>query len=130
MLEINGSAFSGSGMIVRQAIAYAALTGTPIHLHDVRARRSHPGLRPQHRCAVEAIRELVGGKLGGLAEEALFAYKDVQRHRDGPDRLPRFGQGDPRLLPHGEQELFRVILDRYMAGSPAIEEHPLSSRGS
>lgn len=122
MLEINGSAFSGAGMIVRQAIAHAALTGTPIHLHDVRARRPHPGLRPQHLCAVEG--ELVGGKLAGLAEEALFAYKDVQRHRDGPGHLPRFGQEDPRLLPHSEQELFRVILDRYMAGSPAIEEHP------
>lgn len=85
MLEIDGAAFSGSGMIVRQAVAYAGVTGTPIHVRNVRARRPHPGLRPQHVCAVEAVRDLVGGtvdeaRVGG----GEFAFTPAgQRPRGG-----------------------------------------------
>jgi hypothetical protein len=31
MLEIDGSRYSGSGAIVRQAVGFAALTGTAMH---------------------------------------------------------------------------------------------------
>jgi RNA 3'-terminal phosphate cyclase (ATP) len=65
MLEIDGSFLSGSGTIVRQSIAYAALTGQPIQIRNARARRRHPGLRPQHLRAAEAVRDLVGGSLAG-----------------------------------------------------------------
>ncbi|MGW6390978.1 RNA 3'-terminal phosphate cyclase [Streptomyces sp. NPDC055103] len=67
LLDIDGAACSGSGMIVRQAMAYAAVTGTPVHLRNVRARRARPGLRRQHLCAVEAVRTLVGGTVAGAS---------------------------------------------------------------
>ncbi|MGW9026134.1 RNA 3'-terminal phosphate cyclase [Streptomyces sp. NPDC055722] len=67
LLEIDGAACSGSGMIVRQAMAYAAVTGTPVHLRHVRAHRPHPGLRRQHLRAVEAVRTLVGGRVEGAS---------------------------------------------------------------
>lgn len=66
-LEIDGSACSGSGMIVRQALAYAAVTGRPVRLRRIRARRSRPGLRSQHLCAVEAVRAMVGGTVEGAS---------------------------------------------------------------
>lgn len=65
MLDIDGAALSGSGVIVRQTVAYAAVTGTAIRVRSVRARRPKPGLRPQHLCAVHAVRDLVGGELDG-----------------------------------------------------------------
>jgi len=65
VLEIDGSRYSGSGTIVRQAVAFAALTGTEIHLFNVRLKRPRPGLRRQHAQAVEAIRQLVGGTTEG-----------------------------------------------------------------
>jgi RNA 3'-terminal phosphate cyclase (ATP) len=65
MLDIDGAVLSGSGVIVRQAVAYAAVTGTAIRVRSVRARRPKPGLRPQHLCAVHAVRDLVGGELDG-----------------------------------------------------------------
>ncbi len=65
MLEVDGSLHSGSGSIVRQAVAYAALTGQPVRISNARARRQHPGLRPQHLRAVEAVRDLVAGSLQG-----------------------------------------------------------------
>ncbi|HSB43873.1 MAG TPA: RNA 3'-terminal phosphate cyclase [Nitrospira sp.] len=67
MLTIDGSRYSGSGSIVRQAVAFSALTGQAIHVVNARAKREKPGLRPQHIRVVEAIAELVNGSAEGLA---------------------------------------------------------------
>jgi RNA 3'-terminal phosphate cyclase (ATP) len=68
MLTIDGSRYSGSGTIVRQAVAFSALTGQSIHVVKARAKRDKPGLRPQHIRVVEAIAELVTGRAEGLAQ--------------------------------------------------------------
>ncbi|MCA1958214.1 MAG: RNA 3'-phosphate cyclase [Nitrospira sp.] len=68
MLTIDGSRFSGSGAIVRQAVAFAALTGQPIHVVHVRAKREQPGLRAQHLRVIEALAELVNGQTEGLVQ--------------------------------------------------------------
>lgn len=65
MLEIDGSRYSGSGTIVRQAVAFSALTGKAIRIINVRIKRPKPGLRRQHAQAVEAIRQLVDGTSEG-----------------------------------------------------------------
>jgi RNA 3'-phosphate cyclase len=67
MLTIDGSRYSGSGTIVRQAVAFSALTGQTIHMVNARAKRDKPGLRPQHIRVIEAIAELVNGRADGLA---------------------------------------------------------------
>lgn len=67
MLTIDGARYSGSGTIVRQAVAFSALTGQSIHVVNARAKREKPGLRPQHIRVVEAIAELVNGRAEGLA---------------------------------------------------------------
>ena len=67
MIEVDGSQYSGSGTIVRQAVMFAALTGQPVHVINARVRRPKPGLRPQHVRVVEAIGELVNAKAEGLS---------------------------------------------------------------
>jgi RNA 3'-terminal phosphate cyclase (ATP) len=82
MLEIDGSQYSGSGTIVRQAVAFAALTGTAIHIFNVRMKRPKPGLRRQHAQAVEAIRQLVDGRTeGAVAGAADFVFRPGQPTR-------------------------------------------------
>lgn len=66
VVEIDGSQYSGSGTIVRQAIAFSALTGQPVHIVNARIRRPKPGLRRQHVRVVEALAQLVNGKAEGL----------------------------------------------------------------
>lgn len=66
ILTIDGSRYSGSGTIVRQAVAFSALTGRPIHVFNARVKREKPGLRPQHTRVVEAIADLVNGRAEGL----------------------------------------------------------------
>lgn len=67
MIEIDGSRYSGSGTIVRQAVMFAALTGQPVHIINARVRRPKPGLRPQHVRVVEAIGQLVNARAEGLS---------------------------------------------------------------
>lgn len=66
LLEIDGARYSGSGTIVRQAVAFAALTGQAVRIINARARRPRPGLRLQHIRVIESIRELVGGTSEGV----------------------------------------------------------------
>jgi RNA 3'-terminal phosphate cyclase (ATP) len=68
MIEIDGSRHSGSGTLVRQSVALAALTGQPIHVVNARLHRPKPGLQPQHVRVVEAIRELVDGRTEGVSQ--------------------------------------------------------------
>jgi RNA 3'-phosphate cyclase len=70
MLTIDGSRYSGSGTIVRQAVAFSALTGQSIHVVNARAKRDKPGLRPQHIRVIEAIAELVSGHAEGLVHSS------------------------------------------------------------
>jgi RNA 3'-terminal phosphate cyclase (ATP) len=82
VLEIDGSRYSGSGAIVRQAVAFAALTGKPIRISNIRARRPKPGLRRQHAQVIESIRQLVGGDSDGVApgsQEIVFRPGDPQQ---------------------------------------------------
>jgi len=65
-IEIDGSRHSGSGTIVRFAVAYAALLGRPLRVVRARARRAQPGLRAQHVAAIRAAAELCGGRAVGV----------------------------------------------------------------
>jgi RNA 3'-terminal phosphate cyclase (ATP) len=53
-VELDGSLGEGGGQILRSSLALALLTGRPFHLRNVRARRSRPGLQPQHLMSVRA----------------------------------------------------------------------------
>jgi len=67
MVTIDGAHGEGGGQLVRMACALAALTGTPIRLSDIRARRDPPGLAPQHLTAVQALATLCDAQTEGLA---------------------------------------------------------------
>ncbi len=65
MYCIDGGQYSGSGTIVRDAVALAAITGQAVRIHNIRARRKPPGLRAQHVTVVRAIAALCRGQLRG-----------------------------------------------------------------
>jgi RNA 3'-terminal phosphate cyclase (ATP) len=83
-LHLDGSERSGSGTIVRSAVTLAALTGTPIHLVNARARRAQPGLRPQHAAAVLACAALCDAEVEGVhVESREFRFRPRGRLRAG-----------------------------------------------
>jgi RNA 3'-terminal phosphate cyclase (ATP) len=65
MIEIDGSMYSGSGTVLRYAVALAALIGEPLRIACIRARREKPGLRPQHLQAARACAAFCSGQLAG-----------------------------------------------------------------
>lgn len=84
MLEIDGSQKSGSGTILRLSVALAAILKEPLHIFNIRMKRTQPGLRPQHLEAVlTAARlcsaEVRGAKLG--SGEIWFTPGEIQGGR-------------------------------------------------
>ena len=67
MLEIDGSQKSGSGTILRLSVALAAILKEPLHIFNIRMKRTQPGLRPQHLEAVMTAARLCNAEIRGAA---------------------------------------------------------------
>ena len=68
LLEIDGAEQSGSGTIVRYAVALAALLGRSVRIVNARKRRRSPGRRPQHVTSILGCAALCGGDTEGVSE--------------------------------------------------------------
>jgi len=55
----------GGGQILRNAVALSCLTQTDITIHNIRAKRSKPGLMPQHLMGLRLVRDICAGHLSG-----------------------------------------------------------------
>jgi RNA 3'-terminal phosphate cyclase (ATP) len=67
VFEIDGSQKSGSGTILRLAVALAAIKGEPLHITNIRQNRPQPGLKPQHLESVLTVAKLCSAQLQGAA---------------------------------------------------------------
>jgi RNA 3'-terminal phosphate cyclase (ATP) len=64
-IEIDGTYGEGGGQILRVALVLSAVTRKPVHIANVRGKRSPPGLRPQHRTSLETLARYLDGKAKG-----------------------------------------------------------------
>lgn len=67
MIVLDGSYGEGGGQILRSALALSVLTGRPIRVENIRARRPNPGLQAQHLSAVKAAAMLCHAQVHGAA---------------------------------------------------------------
>ncbi len=76
MITIDGSQGEGGGQILRTSLALSAITGTPVTIEKVRAKRPKPGLQRQHLVAVLAAARVCGGQVEGaeLGSRALAVH--------------------------------------------------------
>jgi RNA 3'-phosphate cyclase len=65
LFEIDGSQKSGSGTILRLAVALAAATGESLHVFNIRQNRPKRGLKPQHLEAVLTAAKLCNAEVKG-----------------------------------------------------------------
>ena len=80
MIEINGAEGEGGGQIIRTALSLSSLTGKPVRLFNIRAKRSKPGMRPQHLAGLELISSITqarttGGSVGST--EIIFQPQTI-----------------------------------------------------
>ena len=66
VLEIDGSFGEGGGQILRISVALAAIAGKSIRIHNIRVKRSPPGIRPQHETSVKSVVTLSQAEVKGL----------------------------------------------------------------
>ncbi len=81
VVRLDGSRGEGGGQILRTALTLSLLTGRPFRIQKIRANREKPGLRPQHRTAVEAAAELGHARVVGAAvgsRELSFSPADYE----------------------------------------------------
>lgn len=65
MITIDGSMGEGGGQIVRSSLALSVVTGQPVTIENVRARRRKPGLKRQHLTAVRAAAKISSASVEG-----------------------------------------------------------------
>jgi RNA 3'-phosphate cyclase len=74
LIELDGSEGEGGGQVLRSSLALSILTGRPFRLINIRARRSKPGLQPQHLMCVRAANTICNGnyKGGSIGSAVLY----------------------------------------------------------
>lgn len=68
MIIIDGSEGEGGGQVIRTALSLSAITGKPLEITNIRAKRSNPGLQMQHLTAAKAVRNVCRGTLEGAEQ--------------------------------------------------------------
>ncbi len=74
MIEIDGAKGEGGGQILRSALTLALMTGRHFRIRNIRARRSKPGLRPQHLTSVNAAASVGQAQVEG----ALLGSREIE----------------------------------------------------
>jgi len=81
MLEIDGGQKSGSGTLLRLSVALASIIGEPLHIYNIRKKRSEPGLRPQHLESVLTAAKLCNADVEGAyvgSQELWFEPREIR----------------------------------------------------
>jgi len=65
MIEIDGMMGEGGGQVLRSSLSLSLLTGKPVRITRIRAGRARPGLRYQHRMAVQAAGRISHARVEG-----------------------------------------------------------------
>ncbi len=65
LVEIDGAIGEGGGQVLRTALSLSIITQRPLLLSHIRARRSQPGLKPQHLKSVDAAAAISKAEVDG-----------------------------------------------------------------
>jgi len=65
MFEVDGQQKSGSGTILRLAVAFSSILSEELHIYNIRRNRPNPGLRPQHLESVLTAAKLCDADVEG-----------------------------------------------------------------
>lgn len=65
MIQIDGSYGEGGGQVLRTALTLSTMTRQPVHLENIRAGRSNPGLAPQHLTVLHALARICNAEVTG-----------------------------------------------------------------
>ncbi len=80
-IVIDGSVGEGGGQIFRTSLTLSLLTKKPLRIHNIRSKRSSPGLKQQHLTALKAAAEISNAQVEGDfpgSQEVLFVPGEIK----------------------------------------------------
>jgi RNA 3'-terminal phosphate cyclase (ATP) len=112
-VELDGSFGEGGGQILRSGLALSLLTGRTFRLRNIRARRTKPGLQPQHLKSVLAAAEIGGARVKGASLGSTTLTFEPGNVRPGSYHFRIGTAGATSLVLH------TVYLPLALAGAPS-----------
>ena len=100
MIQIDGSFGEGGGQVLRTSLTLALITGQPLEIYNIRARRKRPGLQPQHLKCVEAACLISSGKAKGDKIGSLHLIFEPGMVKSGEYRIDIGTAGATTLVLH------------------------------
>ncbi|MEB3759156.1 MAG: RNA 3'-terminal phosphate cyclase [Desulfurococcales archaeon] len=113
VFTIDGSMGEGGGQILRISLAISAVTGKPVRIYNIRAKRSKPGLRPQHLIAVKALAEISSAEVKGAEIGSTELVFKPGRIKGGSYRFDIGTAGSVSLV------IQAILLPLLFAGEPS-----------
>ncbi len=98
LVRIDGSYGEGGGSIFRYALALASVSLTPVEVYNIRAKRSRPGLRPQHLSAARLLAQMAAAEVEGLSVGSTRVRFVPRERRGGRYRLDVGTAGSVSLI--------------------------------
>jgi len=80
-IVVDGSHGEGGGQVIRTSVALSALTGKPVRITNIRAKRCTSGLRAQHVSGVDAVAQMCNAETEGASigsEEIDFSPQGIE----------------------------------------------------
>lgn len=105
-IRIDGSYGEGGGQILRSSLALSIITGRPIEITDIRAKRPNPGLAAEHLTAVLAAAEICDAAVEGAELDS----QEVTFTPGGPARPGRYSWDVGAARPEGSAGAATLIL--------------------
>jgi RNA 3'-phosphate cyclase len=87
MIKLDGSMGEGGGQVLRSALALSVITGKGVQIHNIRARRSEPGLKAQHLKSVDAAASISKATVDGAVMHSTMLSFQPSNLRPGRYRF-------------------------------------------
>jgi RNA 3'-phosphate cyclase len=113
MIVIDGSQGEGGGQVLRSALTLSIITGKPLKIHSIRARRPKPGLMAQHLRAVQAAAAVGNAHVEGASPASTSLLFAPQNITSGTFRFDIGTAGSTSLV------LQTVLLPLCLAATPS-----------
>jgi RNA 3'-terminal phosphate cyclase (ATP) len=98
MIVVDGSQGEGGGQMLRSCLSLSTISGRPLRIEKIRARRSKPGLMRQHLTAVQAAQQVSNAKVKGAEIGSAALVFEPGEIRPGDYRLAIGTAGSTTLV--------------------------------
>ena len=98
MIVVDGSQGEGGGQMLRSSLSLSMISGRPLKIEKIRARRSKPGLMRQHLTAVLAAQQVSSAKVRGAEIGSTSLVFEPGEVRPGDYRLAIGTAGSTTLV--------------------------------